>query len=175
MHECTFFTGSTLIIAPWNYPVYLVVVPLIGAIAAGCTAVIKPSEVAPHTAKALTELLHRYLDNKAYIVLNGAAPETTWLLEHKWDHIFYTGNSTVAKIIMRAATEHLCSLTLELGGKSPAIIDENANMSVVAKRLAFGKTYNSGQVSYKHNALVCLTDGKRCIIVLTNASVSFGL
>jgi acyl-CoA reductase-like NAD-dependent aldehyde dehydrogenase len=125
----------------------LVIVPLIGAIAAGCTAVIKPSEVAPHTAQVLTELLHRYLDNRAYLVINGAAPETTLLLEQKWDHIFYTGNGTVAKIIMRAASEHLCSLTLELGGKSPAVIDEDANMSVVAKRLAFGKSYNAGQVS----------------------------
>ncbi|KAK3820348.1 MAG: Aldehyde/histidinol dehydrogenase, partial [Benniella sp.] len=137
--------GSTLIIAPWNYPVYLVIVPLIGAIAAGCTAVVKPSEVTPHSAQVLTDLLHRYLDNKAYIVINGAVEETTLLLQQKWDHIFYTGNSAVAKIVMRAATEHLCSLTLELGGKSPAIIDENANMDVVARRLAFGKTYNTGQ------------------------------
>jgi acyl-CoA reductase-like NAD-dependent aldehyde dehydrogenase len=141
-----YLSGSTLIIAPWNYPVYLVIVPLVGAIAAGCTAVVKPSEVTPHSAQVLTDLLHRYLDNKAYIVINGAVEETTLLLQQKWDHIFYTGNSAVAKIVMRAATEHLCSLTLELGGKSPAIIDENANMDVVARRLAFGKTYNTGQV-----------------------------
>ncbi|KAG0215253.1 Aldehyde dehydrogenase [Mortierella sp. GBA30] len=137
--------GSALIIAPWNYPIFLTVGPLVGAIAAGCTAVIKPSEVAPHTAKLITDLFPRYLDSRAYIVINGAAHETTKLLEHKWDHIFYTGNGTVAKIIMKAAAQHLTSLTLELGGKSPAIIDENANMTVAAKRIAFGKTFNCGQ------------------------------
>ncbi|KAF9997011.1 Aldehyde dehydrogenase [Entomortierella chlamydospora] len=137
--------GSVLLISPWNYPVFLTFGPLIGAIAAGCTAVIKPSEVAPHSAKLMTELIPRYLDTRAYIVINGAAHETTKLLEYKWDHIFYTGNGTVAKIIMKAAAQHLTPLTLELGGKSPAFIDENANMDVVAKRIAFGKTFNAGQ------------------------------
>ncbi|KAF9197614.1 Aldehyde dehydrogenase [Haplosporangium sp. Z 27] len=137
--------GSTLLISPWNYPIFLTFGPLVGAIAAGCTAVIKPSEVAPHSAKLMTELFPRYIDSRAYIVINGAAHETTKLLEHKWDHIFYTGNGTVAKIIMKAAAQHLTSLTLELGGKSPAIIDENASMDIVAKRIAFGKTFNAGQ------------------------------
>ncbi|KAF9373688.1 Aldehyde dehydrogenase [Podila verticillata] len=137
--------GSTLIISAWNYPIFLSFGPLIGAIAAGCTAVLKPSEVAQHSAKVITELLPRYLDSKAFLVINGAAHETTKLLENKWDHIFYTGNGTVAKIIMKAASVHLTSLTLELGGKSPAIIDENANMTVAAKRIAFGKTFNAGQ------------------------------
>lgn len=139
--------GSTLIIAPWNYPVFLTIGPLVGAIAAGCTSVVKPSEVAPHTAQVLTELLPRYLDSRAYIVINGAVHETTRLLESKWDHIFYTGNGAVAKIIMSAAAKHLTSLTLELGGKSPAVVDENANMAIAAKRIAFGKIFNAGQVS----------------------------
>ncbi|KAF9090035.1 Aldehyde dehydrogenase [Mortierella sp. GBA35] len=137
--------GAVLIISPWNYPFFLTLGPMAGAIAAGCTAVIKPSEVAPHSAKVMTDLFARYLDNRAYIVINGAAHETTKLLEHKWDHIFYTGNGVVAKIIMRAAAQHLTSLTLELGGKSPAIIDEHANMTIAAKRVAFGKTFNAGQ------------------------------
>ncbi|KAF9169971.1 Aldehyde dehydrogenase [Mortierella sp. AD011] len=137
--------GSVLIIAPWNYPVNLAVSPLIGAIAAGCTAVIKPSEVSPHTAKVLTNLYARYLDNSAYTVVNGGVPETTLLLEHKWNHIFYTGNGVVAKVIMRAAAEHFTPVTLELGGKSPAYIDEDANMAVVSRRIAFGKTINAGQ------------------------------
>ncbi|KAG0319236.1 Aldehyde dehydrogenase, partial [Linnemannia gamsii] len=137
--------GATLIISPWNYPFFLTIGPLVGAIAAGCTAVIKPSEVAPHSANVMTDLFARYLDNSAYIVINGAAQETTKLLEYKWDHIFYTGNGMVAKIIMRAAAQHLTSLTLELGGKSPAIIDEHANLTVAAKRIAFGKTFNAGQ------------------------------
>ncbi|KAF8940759.1 Aldehyde dehydrogenase [Dissophora ornata] len=137
--------GSTLIIAPWNYPIFLTIGPLVGAIASGCTAIIKPSEVAPHSAKLMTDLFPRYLDNRAYIVINGGPQETTKLLESKWDHIFYTGNGAVAKIIMRAAAQHLTSLTLELGGKSPAIIDENTNMAIAAKRIAFGKTFNAGQ------------------------------
>ncbi|KAI8348473.1 aldehyde dehydrogenase 3 family, member B1 [Mortierella sp. GBAus27b] len=137
--------GSVLIVAPWNYPVFLTIGPLVGAIAAGCTAVIKPSEVAPHTAQALTELLPRYLDSRAYIVINGAVHETTRLLESKWDHIFYTGNGAVAKIIMAAAAKHLTSVTLELGGKSPVIVDENANMALAANRIGFGKTFNAGQ------------------------------
>ncbi|KAF9905219.1 Aldehyde dehydrogenase [Linnemannia zychae] len=137
--------GAVLIIAPWNYPVYLAFAPLVGAIAAGCSAVLKPSEVTPHSASLIAELIPRYLDNRAFMVINGGAPETTQLLDHKWDHIFYTGNGTVAKIIMKAAAKHLTSLTLELGGKSPVIIDENANMTVAAKRIAFGKTFNAGQ------------------------------
>lgn len=138
--------GSVLIIAPWNYPIFLTIGPMVGAIAAGCTAVIKPSEMAAHTAKIMTELLPRYLDSRAYTIINGAVHETTKLLENKWDHIFYTGNGVVAKIIMKAAAQHLTSLTLELGGKSPVIVDENANMTVAAKRIAFGKTFNAGQV-----------------------------
>ncbi|OAQ27317.1 aldehyde dehydrogenase family 3 member B1 [Linnemannia elongata AG-77] len=137
--------GAVLVIAPWNYPVYLALTPLVGAIAAGCTAVLKPSEVTPHSAKLLAELVPRYLDNRAFMVVNGGVPETTQLLDHKWDHIFYTGNGTVAKIIMKAAAKNLTSLTLELGGKSPVIIDENANMTVAAKRVVFGKTFNAGQ------------------------------
>ncbi|KAG0287995.1 Aldehyde dehydrogenase [Linnemannia gamsii] len=137
--------GAVLLIAPWNYPVYLAFAPLVGAIAAGCTAVMKPSELTPNSAKLIAELMPRYLDNKAFMVVNGGAPETTQLLDHKWDHIFYTGNGTIAKIIMKAAAKHLTSVTLELGGKSPVIIDENTNMAVVAKRIAFGKALNAGQ------------------------------
>ncbi|KAF9917892.1 Aldehyde dehydrogenase [Lobosporangium transversale] len=137
--------GSTLIISPWNYPIYLTMGPLVGALVAGCTAIVKPSEVAPHSAKLLTDLLPRYLDSRAYIIINGGAHETTKLLEYKWDHIFYTGNGTVAKIIMKAAAEHLTPVTLELGGKSPVFVDEDTNMAIAAKRIAFGKTFNAGQ------------------------------
>ncbi|KAI1314998.1 Aldehyde dehydrogenase [Mortierella claussenii] len=137
--------GAALLIAPWNYPVYLVTTPFAGAIAAGCTVVIKPSELSPHTAKVITELLPRYLDQRAFQVINGGVQETTRLLDHKWDHIFYTGNGSVAKVIMKAAAKNLTSLTLELGGKSPAIVDENTNLTVAAKRIAFGKGFNTGQ------------------------------
>ncbi|KAF9959891.1 Aldehyde dehydrogenase [Mortierella alpina] len=137
--------GTVLIIGAWNYPVSLALAPLIGAIAAGCTAVIKPSEMAPSTAKVISELLPRYLDRNAFHVIKGGAHETTSLLAQKWDHIFYTGNGKVAKIIMKAAAKHLTSLTLELGGKSPVVIDENTNLTVAAKRVLFGKMMNAGQ------------------------------
>ncbi|GJJ78369.1 hypothetical protein EMPS_10728 [Entomortierella parvispora] len=137
--------GAALIISPWNYPVFLCFAPLAGAIAAGCTAIVKPSELSPHSSKLMTELIPKYLDNSAYLVVNGAVTETSLLLEAKWNHIFYTGNGNVAKIIMKAATKDLTSLTLELGGKSPCIIDENCNLAVAAKRVAFGKAFNSGQ------------------------------
>ncbi|CAO3574536.1 unnamed protein product [Mortierella alpina] len=137
--------GTVLIIGAWNYPVSLAFAPLVGAIAAGCTAVIKPSELAPSTAKIISDLLPRYLDNDAFHVINGGAHETTKLLAQKWDHIFYTGNGAVAKIVMKAAAKHLTSLTLELGGKNPVVIDENTNMTVAAKRVVFGKMMNAGQ------------------------------
>jgi len=151
--------GAVLIISPWNYPFFLTIGPMVGAIAAGCTAVVKPSEVAPYSAKVMTDLFARYLDNRAYIVINGAVHENTKLLEHKWDHIFYTGNGMVAKIIMRAAAQHLTPMTLELGGKSPAIIDEHANMTIAAKRIAFGKTFNAGQVRKYHTQRTCRKEG----------------
>ncbi|KAF9105116.1 Aldehyde dehydrogenase [Mortierella sp. AM989] len=137
--------GNVLIICPWSHPVYLVLGPLIGAIAAGCTAVIKPSEVAPNTANLLSDLIPRYLDDRAFIFVNGSIPETTQLLRYKWDHIFYCGNGAVAKTVMKAASRNLTSLTLELGGKNPVIIDDNINFGVAAKRIAFGKTFSAGQ------------------------------
>ncbi|KAG0042527.1 aldehyde dehydrogenase 3, member A2 [Gryganskiella cystojenkinii] len=138
--------GVTLLIAPWNYPVHLSLSPLIGAIAAGCTAILKPSELSVHTARLITELFQKYLDRDAYQVVNGAVKETSFLLEeYKWNHIFYTGSGAVAKIIMKTASKDLTSLTMELGGKSPCFIDENCNLAVAAKRIVFGKCFNSGQ------------------------------
>ncbi|KAG7087175.1 hypothetical protein E1B28_013156 [Marasmius oreades] len=138
--------GVVLVIAPWNYPLILSLQPLLGAIAAGCPAVVKPSEVAPHVAAALAEYIPKYLDNNAYHVVNGAVKETTKLLELKWDHIFYTGNGTIARIIATAAAKHLTPLTLELGGKSPVIIDPETDMEIAAKRVLYGKLSNAGQL-----------------------------
>ncbi|KAF9200386.1 Aldehyde dehydrogenase, partial [Haplosporangium sp. Z 27] len=162
--------GSVLIICPWSYPVYLVLAPLTGAIAAGCTAVVKPSEVAPYTANLLSELVSRYLDSKAFIFVNGAIPETTKLLRYKWDHIFYCGNNNVAKVVMKAASRHLTSLTLELGGKNPVIIDDNINLTVAAKRIAFGKTLNAGQTCIAPDyALVTAKSEKQFVKELNKA------
>ena len=137
--------GTVLIIAPWNYPLQLVVAPLVAAIAAGNTAVLKPSEIAPATARAIAEVLPRYLDDEVVQVVLGAVAETTALLEQRWGHIFYTGNGTVGRIVMRAAAEHLTPVTLELGGKSPAIVDADADIEVSARRIAWGKFVNAGQ------------------------------
>jgi len=137
--------GAVLIIGPWNYPVQLVLAPLVGAIAGGNTAAIKPSEVAAHTSRALARLLPRYLDPSAYVVVEGGVPETTALLEQRWDHIFYTGNGIVGRVVMAAAAKHLTPVTLELGGKSPVIVDASANLDVAARRIVWGKYANAGQ------------------------------
>ena len=137
--------GVTLIIAPWNYPFQLVVLPLIGAIAAGNCAVVKPSEISPNVSALIAKWLPKYLDRRAVQVVEGGVPETTALLREKWDHILYTGNGTVGRIVMEAAAKHLTPVTLELGGKSPCIVDESADLDVAAKRIVYGKFFNAGQ------------------------------
>ena len=137
--------GVALIIGPWNYPLQLVIVPLAGALAAGCAAVLKPSDLAPATAAVLARAVPKYLDTDAVAVVEGGVAETTALLEQRWDTIFYTGNGAVGRIVARAAAEHLTPVTLELGGKSPVIVDRDANLDVAAKRIAWGKLLNAGQ------------------------------
>ena len=137
--------GVALIIGAWNYPLQLTLAPLIPAIAAGNCAVLKPSEVAPYTSKTIANLVPRYLDRNAFAVVEGAVQETTALLAQRWDHIFYTGGAAVGKIVMKAAAEHLTPVTLELGGKSPAIVDDTADLKSAARRLAWGKALNAGQ------------------------------
>ena len=137
--------GTVLVIAPWNYPVQLLLVPAAGAIAAGCAVVMKPSEVSMATSALLAELAPRYLDTSAIAVVEGGVNETTTLLDQKWEHIFYTGNGTVGRIVMTAAAANLTPVTLELGGKSPVVIDRTANLRVAARRIAWGKWLNAGQ------------------------------
>ncbi|KAG0170269.1 aldehyde dehydrogenase 3, member A2 [Apophysomyces sp. BC1034] len=137
--------GVVLVIGAWNYPVNLLLLPAVGAIAAGNCVVFKPSEVAAHTAAAMARLLPKYLDERAYSVINGGVVETTELLEQRLDHIFYTGNGMVGRIVMTAAAKHLTPVTLELGGKSPAIVAPDADLEVAANRLVFGKFFNNGQ------------------------------
>ena len=137
--------GVVLIIAPWNYPLSMVMAPLVGAIAAGNCAVMKPSEVTCHTSSALAKILPRYLDPDAFAVVEGGIPETTELLGQRFDHILYTGNERVARIVMSAAAKHLTPVTLELGGKSPCLIDKSADIEVAASRIAWGKFLNAGQ------------------------------
>ncbi len=137
--------GVVLIIAPWNYPVELALHPLVGAVAAGNCAVVKPSEVTAATSALLARRLPQYVDSECIKVVEGAVPETTALLRERFDHIFYTGNGTVGRIVMAAAARHLTPVTLELGGKSPCIVDSSAEIDISAKRIAWGKWYNAGQ------------------------------
>lgn len=137
--------GVVLIIGAWNYPVQLVLSPLIPALAAGNCAVIKPSEIAASAAGLMAKLIPRYLDSGAVRVVEGAVEETTALLKQRFDHIFYTGGSVVGKIVMRAAAEHLTPVTLELGGKSPCVIDQGADLKSAARRIVWGKCLNAGQ------------------------------
>ncbi|CAN6325986.1 unnamed protein product [Urochloa humidicola] len=138
--------GVVLVISAWNYPFLLAIDPVIGAIAAGNAVVLKPSEIAPATSSLLAGLLPRYVDSSCIRVVEGGIPETTALLEQKWDKIFYTGNSKVGRIVMSFAAKHLTPVVLELGGKCPVVVDSDVNLHVTAKRIAAGKWgCNNGQ------------------------------
>ena len=137
--------GVGLIIGTWNYPLMLTLSPLIAAISGGNAAVVKPSEVAPATADAIARLLPDYLDRDAFSVVLGARAETTSLLEQQWDHIFFTGGTAVARVVMTAAAKNLTPVVLELGGKSPTIVHSSADLRVAARRIAQGRWNNAGQ------------------------------
>ena len=137
--------GTCLILSPWNYPFQLPLVTLVSALAAGNTAIIKPSEYTPHTSAILKAVINKAFDEADVAVIEGDHTVSTELLKLKWDHIHFTGSPAVGKVIMRAAAEYLTPVTLELGGKSPAIIDETANISAAAKKLTWGKWLNVGQ------------------------------
>jgi len=147
--------GAVLVIAPWNYPVQLTIAPLVGALAAGNTVAVKPSELAPATSAALARWIPEYLDPDAVAVVEGAIDETTALLAQRWDHVFYTGSGQVGRVVMRAAAEHLTPVTLELGGKSPVVVDRSANLTVAAKRIAWGKYLNAGQTCIAPDYVLC--------------------
>lgn len=137
--------GVCLIIGPWNFPFNLTLGPLISCIAAGNTAIVKPSELTPHASRLMREMVKDFFDEDLVTVVEGDAHIATQLLKLPFDHIFFTGSPAVGKIVMRAAADHLTSVTLELGGKSPTVIDSSANLVDAAKRIAFGKFLNVGQ------------------------------
>ena len=137
--------GYVLIIAPWNYPLHLTLLPLIGAIAAGNCALIKPSEHAPHTSAALASILNTHFDTGFIQVIQGDKDATQLLLKHHFDYLFFTGSAHTGKIVMHAAAEHITPLTLELGGKCPTIVHADASIDCAAKRIAWGKFLNAGQ------------------------------
>jgi len=138
--------GVVLVIAPWNFPISLCFVPVVNAISAGCSVVVKPSEMTPESAKIIDRITKQYLDPDLFRCVLGGVHETTELLKQKWNHIFYTGNGAVGRIVAKAAAENLASYTLELGGKSPAYIAEDANVRVAARRVLGTKLFNNGQV-----------------------------
>ena len=156
--------GVVLIIAPWNYPVQLALAPLAAAIAAGNAAVVKPSEVTPHVSSALAELLPRYLDPECFAVVEGGVPETQALLAERWDHIFYTGNGRVGRIVMAAAAKHLTPVTLELGGKSPCLVDAECDLDLAARRIVWGKFLNCGQTCVAPDYLLVHASRERELI-----------
>lgn len=137
--------GLALIIAPWNYPVQLLLNPLVGAIAAGCTAVLKPSPYVPHVAEALEQLVRGVFDEEYVAVVQGHREVNTVLLAERYDVIFFTGSPELGRIVMRSASDNLTPVILELGGKSPVIVDCTADVELAAKRVAWGKTLNAGQ------------------------------
>ncbi|KAF2665348.1 aldehyde dehydrogenase [Microthyrium microscopicum] len=146
--------GVVLVIGAYNFPIQLSLGPVIGAIAAGNTVVLKPSENSPNAAAVMKMILEKYVDSSCYTVINGAVPETTALLEQKWDKIFYTGNGTVGTIIAKKAAETLTPVTLELGGRNPAIITKNADPRLAARRLVWAKILNAGQVCVSQNYIL---------------------
>jgi aldehyde dehydrogenase (NAD+) len=137
--------GVALVIAPWNYPVQLLLSPMVGAIAAGNCVIGKPSEVSVHTSATLARLVPEYLDPDAVAIVEGGVAETQALLGERFDHVFYTGNGQVGRIVMEAAAKHLTPVTLELGGKSPVIVTADADLDVAARRVTWGKFLNAGQ------------------------------
>lgn len=146
--------GSVLIIGPYNYPFQLIIEPLIGAISAGNTAVLKPSEISPNTSKVIINMIGEIFNDEYIKCVEGAIDTTTSLINSKFDYIFFTGSVPVGKIVMQAAAKNLIPVTLELGGKSPVIVDESADIKEAAKKIIWGKTLNAGQTCIAPDYLV---------------------
>jgi aldehyde dehydrogenase (NAD+) len=138
--------GVVLILSPWNFPINLTLGPLVSAMAAGNCAIIKPSELTPHASAVMKRILADLFDEDEVAIVEGNAAVATELLRRKWDHIFFTGSPAVGKLVMKAAADYLTSVTLELGGKSPVIVDRTANLDEAARKIAWGKFLNSGQI-----------------------------
>ena len=156
--------GVVLVVSPWNYPYQLAFVPLIGAIAAGNTVVVKPSELTPNTSKITKEIIESIFETNHVSAIEGGVEVSTELLAQRWDYIFFTGSVTVGKIVAKAAAQFLTPVTLELGGKNPCIIDETANIKLAAKRIVWGKLINGGQTCIAPDYLLIHTSVKEKFI-----------
>ena len=156
--------GNTLIISPWNYPVQLLLNPLVGAISAGCTAVLKPSPYVPNVSKVIEDMIKDTFEEKYIAVVQGNRHVNAALLDLRWDLIFFTGSPALARTVMAAAAKNLTPVVLELGGKSPCIIDKSADIALTAKRLAWGKTLNSGQTCIAPDYILIHKDVKDAFV-----------
>jgi len=156
--------GCTLIISPWNYPVQLLLNPLVGAISAGCTAVLKPSPYVPNVSETLGRMIAETFNPEYIAVVQGHRDVNTALLQERWDLIFFTGSPALGRIVMAAAAENLTPVVLELGGKSPCIIDRSADIQIAARRVAWGKTLNSGQTCIAPDYLIVHKDVKDAFV-----------
>ena len=163
--------GVTLHIAPWNYPFQLALNPLIGAVAAGNTVVLKPSEHAPQTAKILQKIISKVFPPDWVCVAEGGPEVAHHLLNQRWDYIFFTGGISIAKIVAKAAAEHLTPTTLELGGKNPCIVDQTANITVTARRIVWGKFMNCGQVCMSPDYLLVHQDIYNDLVTTLKAEI----
>lgn len=156
--------GVTLIMSPWNYPFLLTMEPLVDALAAGNTAIVKPSAYSPFTSEIMAKIISECLPQKYVVVVNGGRKENQWLLKEKFDYIFFTGSQAVGKEVMAHAAKHLTPVTLELGGKSPCIVDETANIKLAARRIVFGKYLNCGQTCVAPDYLYCDREIKDALV-----------
>lgn len=156
--------GCALIIAPWNYPVQLLLNPLVGAIGAGCTALLKPSPYTPHVAELLERLIYETFDEEYIAVVQGNREVNIALLNERYDIIFFTGSPALGRVVMRTAAENLTPVVLELGGKSPVVIDSTADIEVAAKRIAWGKTLNAGQTCIAPDYILIHREVKECFV-----------
>lgn len=147
--------GVALIMSPWNYPFLLTIDPLIDALAAGNTVVLKPSAYSPYTSAVIQSMIEECFDTRYVAVITGGRAENTCLLNEHFDYIFFTGSQTVGKEVMRHAAAHLTPVTLELGGKSPCIVEESANIKLAARRIVFGKYLNCGQTCVAPDYIYC--------------------
>uniref|UniRef100_A0A8C8RF78 Aldehyde dehydrogenase n=1 Tax=Pelusios castaneus TaxID=367368 RepID=A0A8C8RF78_9SAUR len=166
--------GVVLIIGPWNYPLQLILVPLVGAIAAGNCVIIKPSEISSSTEKLIAESLPTYLDKDCFAVVTGGPEVTSQLLENKFDYIFFTGSPHVGKVVMAAAAQHLTPLTLELGGKNPCYVADKCDPQTVANRLVWGRCFNAGQTCLAPDYVLCsLETQEKLLPALRHAITEF--
>lgn len=163
--------GTALIVSPWNYPVQLLLNPLVGAISSGCTAVLKPSPYVPTVSKVIEEMIQDTFDEKYIAVVQGNREVNAILFEQRWDVIFFTGSPALAKTVMASAAKNLTPLVLELGGKSPCIIDKTADIRRAAKRIAWGKTLNSGQTCIAPDYILIHKDVKDAFVKAFAAEV----